>query len=90
MSSPRPPYQLPGVFFLLALGLATIVYSYGSDQSAVVEQGVRGHLLEMAGDGAGAAAEFAAAAAGTANLRERHYLTAKAASLGAGGADRSG
>jgi RNA polymerase sigma factor (sigma-70 family) len=51
---------------------------------------VRGHLLEMAGDGAGAAAEFAAAAAGTANLRERHYLTAKAASLGAGGADRSG
>jgi RNA polymerase sigma factor (sigma-70 family) len=44
---------------------------------------VRGHLLEMAGDGPGAAAEFAAAAAGTANLRERHYLTAKAASLAA-------
>ena len=42
---------------------------------------VRGHLLEMAGDGAGAASEFRAAAAGTANLRERHYLTAKAASL---------
>ena len=42
---------------------------------------VRGHLLEMAGDGAGAASEFWAAAAGTANLRERHYLTAKAASL---------
>ncbi len=42
---------------------------------------VRGHLLEMAGDGAGAASEFRAAAAGTANLREQHYLTAKAASL---------
>jgi predicted RNA polymerase sigma factor len=42
---------------------------------------VRGHLLEMAGDGAGAAAEFRAAAAGTANLREQHYLAAKAASL---------
>ena len=51
---------------------------------------VRGHLLEMAGDGAGAAAEFRAAAAGAANLRERHYLTAKAASLAAGGRDGSG
>jgi predicted RNA polymerase sigma factor len=44
---------------------------------------VRGHLLEMAGDGAAAAAEFRAAAAGTANLREQHYLVAKAASLAA-------
>jgi RNA polymerase sigma factor (sigma-70 family) len=44
---------------------------------------VRGHLLEMAGDGPGAAAQFRAAAAGTANLREQHYLTAKAASLAA-------
>jgi predicted RNA polymerase sigma factor len=44
---------------------------------------VRGHLLEMAGDAAGAAAEFRAAAAGTANVREQHYLTAKAASLAA-------
>jgi predicted RNA polymerase sigma factor len=51
---------------------------------------VRGHLLELAGDGAGAAAEFRIAAAGTANLREQHYLTAKAASLAAGGADGSG
>jgi RNA polymerase sigma factor (sigma-70 family) len=51
---------------------------------------VRGHLLELAGDRAGAAAEFAAAAAGTANLREQHYLTAKAASLAAGRADGSG
>ena len=51
---------------------------------------VRGHLLEMAGDGAAAAAEFRAAAAGAANLRERHYLTAKAASLAAGGTDGSG
>jgi RNA polymerase sigma factor (sigma-70 family) len=44
---------------------------------------VRGHLLEMAGDAAGAAAELRSAAAGTANLREQHYLTAKAASLAA-------
>jgi predicted RNA polymerase sigma factor len=50
---------------------------------------VRGHLLELAGDRAGAAAEFRAAAAGTSNLREQHYLTAKAASLAAGGADGS-
>ena len=51
---------------------------------------VRGHLLELAGDGAGAAAEFRAAAAGSANLREQHYLTAKAASLAAGEAEGSG
>jgi len=51
---------------------------------------VRGHLLELAGDGASAAAEFRAAAVGTANLREQHYLTAKAASLAAGGAEGSG
>jgi RNA polymerase sigma factor (sigma-70 family) len=51
---------------------------------------VRGHLLELAGDRAGAAAEFAAAAAGTANLRELHYLAAKAASLATGRADGSG
>jgi RNA polymerase sigma factor (sigma-70 family) len=51
---------------------------------------VRGHLLELAGDGAAAAAEFRAAATGAANLRERHYLTAKAASLTAGGAEGSG
>jgi len=42
---------------------------------------VRGHLLERAGDRAAAVAEFRAAAAGTANLRERHYLTGKAAGL---------
>jgi len=51
---------------------------------------VRGHLLEIAGDGAGGAAEFRAAAAGTANLRERHYLTAKAASLAASGTAGAG
>ena len=51
---------------------------------------VRGHLLEMAGDVPGAAAEFRAAAAGTANLRERHYLTLKAASLAAGPAAGAG
>jgi RNA polymerase sigma factor (sigma-70 family) len=51
---------------------------------------VRGHLLEIAGDGAGGAAEFRAAAAGTANLRERHYLAAKAASLAASGTAGAG
>ena len=51
---------------------------------------VRGHLLEMAGDTCGAAAEFRAAAAGTANLRERHYLTVKAASLAVSPPDGAG
>lgn len=40
---------------------------------------VRAHLLEQAGDTAGAAAEFAAAAARTDNLREQRYLTTRAA-----------
>jgi RNA polymerase sigma factor (sigma-70 family) len=51
---------------------------------------VRGHLLEMAGDLPGAAAEFRGAAAGTANLRERDYLTLKAASLAASPAAGAG
>jgi len=42
---------------------------------------VRGHLLEQKGDAAGARAEYVAAAAGTHNLRERDYLTMKAAAL---------
>ena len=42
---------------------------------------VRAHLLERTGDTDGARAEYAAAAAGTDNLRERDYLTAKAAAL---------
>ena len=42
---------------------------------------VRAHLLELAGDTAGAAAAFAAAAARTANLREQRYLTTKAAEV---------
>ncbi len=40
---------------------------------------VRAHLLEQAGDRAGAAAAFTAAAARTANLREQRYLTTRAA-----------
>jgi predicted RNA polymerase sigma factor len=40
---------------------------------------VRAHLLEEAGDSTGAAAEFAAAAARTANLREQQYLRTRAA-----------
>ena len=42
---------------------------------------VRGHLHELAGDTAAAVVEFAAAAARTTNLRERQYLTTKAATL---------
>ncbi len=42
---------------------------------------VRGHLLEQDGDRAGAAAEFAAAAARATNARERDYLLTQAARL---------
>ena len=45
---------------------------------------VRAHLLEQAGDGPHAIAEFEAAAARTTNLRERDYLVTKAARLAAG------
>ncbi len=45
---------------------------------------VRAHLLEQAGDTAGAIAEFEAAAARTTNRRERDYLVTKAAQLGSG------
>ena len=40
---------------------------------------VRAHLLELAGDSAGAAAAFKEAAARTANLREQRYLMTRAA-----------
>jgi len=43
---------------------------------------VRGHLLEMAGDRAAAIARYRAAAARTASIPERDYLTTKAARLG--------
>ncbi|MFJ9519875.1 RNA polymerase sigma factor [Kitasatospora sp. NPDC101801] len=43
---------------------------------------VRGHLLELAGDAAGAAEQFRAAARLTASLPERHHLTVRAARLG--------
>jgi predicted RNA polymerase sigma factor len=46
----------------------------------------RAHLLERKGDAAGARAEYVAAAAGTANVRERGYLITKAAALGSAGA----
>ena len=42
---------------------------------------VRAHLLERKRDVEGARAEYAAAAAGTDNLRERDYLTQRAAAL---------
>jgi predicted RNA polymerase sigma factor len=41
----------------------------------------RAHLLEMAGDRAGAFAAYQAAAAGTLNVPERRYLQLKAAGL---------
>ena len=42
---------------------------------------VRGHLLEMAGDGAGARAAYLAAAERTTNLAQQRYLHARAARL---------
>jgi len=49
---------------------------------------VRAHLLEQAGDADAAITEFRAAAARTDNLRERNYLTTRAARLGAPGQPR--
>ena len=43
---------------------------------------VRAHLLEMSGDSAGAVENYRRAAARTANLAERHYLTLRAAEAG--------
>jgi RNA polymerase sigma factor (sigma-70 family) len=48
---------------------------------------VRAHLLELAGDTTTAVIEFRAAAARTANIREQHYLTTKAARLATAAAD---
>ena len=44
---------------------------------------VRAHLLEMKGESKAAKSEYAAAAAGSANMSERDYLTMKAAALDA-------
>lgn len=44
---------------------------------------VRAHLLEMKGESKAAKSEYAAAAAGSANMRERDYLIMKAAALDA-------
>jgi len=43
---------------------------------------VRGHLLELAGEREAAITELRSAAARTTNLREKHYVTDKAARLG--------
>ncbi|MDQ1370423.1 MAG: hypothetical protein QOF20_2776, partial [Acidimicrobiaceae bacterium] len=51
---------------------------------------VRAHLLELAGDTTTAIGEFRAAAARTTNIRERDYLTTRAAQLVAAGGGRSG
>jgi RNA polymerase sigma factor (sigma-70 family) len=45
---------------------------------------VRAHLLEMAGDAPGARREYETAAARTRSVRERDYLTARAARVNAG------
>jgi predicted RNA polymerase sigma factor len=45
---------------------------------------VRGHLLEMTGDSAGAAAGYRRAARATTSLPERRYLEGRAASVGEG------
>jgi predicted RNA polymerase sigma factor len=42
---------------------------------------VRAHLLELAGDTAGAIAAYEIAANGTASAPERHYLVTRAARL---------
>ncbi|WP_129669754.1 sigma-70 family RNA polymerase sigma factor [Phytoactinopolyspora endophytica] len=47
-------------------------------------EAVRGHLLELAGDVNGAREAYQKAAKMTASVPERHYLTLKAAHLGAG------
>jgi predicted RNA polymerase sigma factor len=44
-------------------------------------EAVRAHLLEMAGDQAGARERYRAAARGTTSLPERRYLEARAARL---------
>jgi len=46
---------------------------------------VRGHLLEMAGDHRGAVGHYRAAANGTRNVPERHYLITRAARISAEG-----
>ena len=48
VSAPRPPYQLLGVFLLLALAFLGIEYRYGLDQKAAVEKEVGAHLLDVA------------------------------------------
>ncbi|HTX34579.1 MAG TPA: PAS domain S-box protein [Bryobacteraceae bacterium] len=47
-SAPRPPYQLLGVFLVLALAFLGIEYRYGRDQKAEVEKEVGSHLLDIA------------------------------------------
>lgn len=46
---------------------------------------VRAHLLELAGDAAGAIAAYETAAGGTASEPEKHYLVTRAARLASGG-----
>jgi len=51
---------------------------------------VRGHLLEMTGDVAGAAAAYRTAAQRTRSPQEQRYLNTKASALARGGATEHG
>ena len=64
-------------------GLALVDELAASGRLAVRRAGPRRatHLLEQKGASAAARAEYVAAAAGTDNLRERDYLTLRAAAL---------
>jgi RNA polymerase sigma factor (sigma-70 family) len=63
------------------LSLVDSLTSSGRLEHSHRVRAVRAHLLEEKGDTVGAHAEYVAAAAGTDNLRERAYLTMKAAAL---------
>jgi two-component system, cell cycle sensor histidine kinase and response regulator CckA len=47
-SGPRSPYQLLGVFLLLALAFLSIAYRYGLDQQAAMKKEVGHHLVDVA------------------------------------------
>ncbi len=47
-SSPRPPFQLLGVFLVLALAFLSIVYRYGWEQKAAMEKEIGGQLQDLA------------------------------------------
>jgi RNA polymerase sigma factor (sigma-70 family) len=64
-----------------ALALVNELAASGALAGSHRVHAVRAHLLEMHGDLEAAKSEYVAAAAGSANTRERDYLTMKAAAL---------